>query len=75
MFHTMKTGVENGRKYDDMLKQLIIIAPTKDQHGDNRKYSYLESKEMAEIQGLLKGGDFNNTAMREKNPNYQQYRR
>ena len=53
MFNTMKRGVERGRKYNEMLKQLVIIAPTKDQHGDFRKYDYMAATELAKSSDLL----------------------
>jgi len=53
MYNTLKKGVESGRKYDDMMKQLVIIAPTKDQHGDFRRYSYAAATELAKSSGLL----------------------
>ena len=53
MFNTLKNGVEKGRKYDDMIKQMVIISPQKDAHGDNRRYSYASATEMAKASGLL----------------------
>jgi len=53
MFNTLKKGVETGRKYDEMVKQLVIIAPTKDQHGDLRRYNYNDATELAKENGLL----------------------
>ncbi len=53
MFNALKKGVESGRKYDDMVKQMVIIAPTKDQHGDLRQYNYADATELAKANGLL----------------------
>ena len=53
MFNVVKKGVESGRKYNDMIKQMIIIAPIKDQHGDLRRYSYTEATELAKASELL----------------------
>ena len=53
MHQTLKKGVESGRKYNDMVKQLRIISPQVDQHGDPRKYSYAAATELATAQGLL----------------------
>jgi hypothetical protein len=60
MYNTFKTGVEKGRKYNDMVKQMVIIAPTKDQHGDPRRYNYSDATDLAKSTGLLTpGGEFN----------------
>ena len=53
MFNTLKKGVEGGRKYDDMVKQMVIISPQRDVHGDPRRYSYAAATEMAKASGLL----------------------
>ena len=53
MFDTLKRGVEKGRKYDDMIRQMLIISPQKDRHGDPRKYSYATATQMATDSGLL----------------------
>jgi len=67
MFNTIKKGVESGRKYDDMVKQMIIISPQKDQHGDPRRYSYTAAKELAICQGLLTPtGEINSKEFKKK---------
>lgn len=53
MFNTLKQGVEKGRKYEDMIKQMSIVSPQKDTHGDNRVYSYASATQMATASGLL----------------------
>jgi hypothetical protein len=53
MFQSLKSGVERGRKYNDMVKQMVIIAPTKDQHGDPRRYNYTSATDLAKSSGLL----------------------
>ena len=53
MFTTLKQGVEKGRKYNDMVKQMLIISPQKDNHGDPRKYDYAAATQMAKDSGLL----------------------
>jgi len=53
MYHTMKTGVEKGRKYADMVKQMVIISPQKDQHGEPRRYNYTSATELAKASDLL----------------------
>lgn len=53
MFNALKKGVESGRKYNDMVKQMVIIAPTKDQHGDFRRYNYDQATELAKASDLL----------------------
>ena len=53
MFQTLKKGVETGRKYEDMMQDLRIISPQKDQHGDPRRYTYLAATELAKASGLL----------------------
>lgn len=53
MFNALKKGVESGRKYENMIKQMIIISPQKDVHGDNRRYTYALATEMAKSSGLL----------------------
>jgi hypothetical protein len=53
MFNTLKKGVENGRKYDDMIKAMSILSPQKDVHGDPRRYNYASATEMAKASGLL----------------------
>ena len=57
MHNAIKKGVETGRKYNDMVKQMSIISPQKDQHGDPRKYSYDAATELATSSGLLKRGE------------------
>jgi hypothetical protein len=53
MFNTVKTGVEKGRKFNEMTKQMVILAPTKDQHGDFRRYNYDAATELAKASELL----------------------
>ena len=53
MFNALKTGVERGLKYDDMVKQMVIISPQKDRHGDPRKYSYAEATDLAKASELV----------------------
>ena len=53
MFNTLKKGVEGGRKYEDMTKNMVILSPQKDVHGDYRRYSYAAATEMAKSSGLL----------------------
>lgn len=53
MWNTLRKGVENGRTHGDMVRQMSIIAPLKDRHGDPKVYSYAEAQRMAEMQGLL----------------------
>jgi hypothetical protein len=53
MFNSLKKGVEQGRKYDDMVKGMVIIGPQRDAHGDLRRYSYDAATEMAKASGLL----------------------
>ena len=53
MFNSVKKGVESGRKYNEMVKQMSILSPTNDQHGDPRKYSYAEATELAKASDLL----------------------
>jgi hypothetical protein len=53
MFNAIKKGVETGRKYDDMVKQMVIISPQKDQHGDPRRYNYYDATELAKSSGLV----------------------
>ena len=56
MFDTLKRGVEKGRKYDDMVRQMLIISPQKDAHGDLRKYNYDAATQMATDMGILLDG-------------------
>ena len=53
MFTALKKGVESGRKYNDMVKQMLIISPQLDRHGDPRKYDYAAATAMATASGLL----------------------
>lgn len=53
MFTALKKGVESGRKYNDMISQMAIISPQKDNHGDPRRYNYAAATEMARASGLL----------------------
>ena len=53
MYNAIKSGVEKGRKYNDMVKQMVIISPQKDQHGDPRRYNYTSATELAKSSGLL----------------------
>lgn len=53
MHNAIKTGVEKGRKYNDMAKSMLIVSPMKDIHGAARVYNYTEASKMAVSQGLL----------------------
>lgn len=53
MFNAPKKGVESGRKYEDMIKQMSITSPQLDRHGDPRTYSYATATQMAKDSGLL----------------------
>ena len=55
MFNTLKQGVEKGRKYEDMIRQMLIISPIKDNRGTGtpRTYTYASATEMATASGLL----------------------
>lgn len=53
MFNTLKQGVEKGRKYDDMIKGMLIVSPQKDNYGDPRTYNYAAATDMAKASGLL----------------------
>lgn len=53
MFTALKKGVEQGRKHEDMVRQMSIISPMKDTHGDKRVYSYYAATSMAQNSGLL----------------------
>lgn len=53
MWNTLKQGVEKGRKAADMERQMLIISPQKDNHGDPRKYDYAAATAMATASGLL----------------------
>ena len=53
MYNTVKQGVEKGRKYNDMVAQMVIISPQKDAHGDPRKYNYAAATQMATDSELL----------------------
>lgn len=66
MFTTIKKGVESGRKYNDMVKQMLIISPQKDNHGDPRKYNYAAATEMATASGLLKDGEINSNEFKKR---------
>lgn len=47
LFNTMKKGVEKGRSFSEMEKEMFIVSPL------GRTYNYLRAKELAEQQGLL----------------------
>ena len=65
MFNTLKKGVETGRKYNDMVKQMVIISPQNDQHGDPRRYNYEQATELARASELLDArGDINSRVFR-----------
>jgi hypothetical protein len=67
MHQTIKKGVETGRKYNDMVKQMVIISPTKDQHGDPRRYNYTSATELAKSSGLLTpAGEINSREFKRK---------
>ena len=67
MYNAVKTGVEKGRKFNDMIKQMVIIAPTKDQHGDPRRYNYTDATELAKSTGLLTpAGDINSREFKKR---------
>jgi hypothetical protein len=67
MFNTLKKGVEGGRKYEDMIKQMSIISPMKDAHGDFRRYNYASATEMAKASGLVTAvGEINSREFRKK---------
>jgi len=67
MYNAIKKGVETGRKYNDMVKQMIIISPQKDQHGDPRRYNYTDATELAKSSGLLTpAGEINSREFKRK---------
>jgi hypothetical protein len=67
MFQALKTGVEKGRKYDDMVKQMVIISPQKDQHGDPRRYNYASATELAKASDLLTAqGEINSRVFKKR---------
>ena len=67
MHTAIKTGVEKGRKYADMTKQMVIISPQKDQHGDPRKYNYTAATELAKASDLLTPtGEINSRVFKRK---------
>lgn len=67
MHQTLKKGVESGRKYNDMVKQMFIISPQADQHGDPRKYSYAAATELAKASELLQAdGQLNSKVFKRK---------
>ena len=71
MFNTLKIGVEKGSKYDDMVKQMVIISPQKDRHGEPRKYSYAEATELAKSSELLTPtGEINSHVFKKKYNNH-----
>lgn len=53
MYNAVNKAIESGRRYDDIVKQMSIISPIKDVHGDKRIYSYATATEMAKTNGLL----------------------
>jgi len=68
MFQSLKRGVETGRKYNDMVKQMVIISPQKDQHGDPRRYNYTAATELAKASDLiLPSGELNTKPFLGKN--------
>lgn len=67
MFNLVKKGVESGRKYNDMVKQMIIISPQKDAHGDPRRYSYATATQLAKDMDVLTiDGEINSRAFKKK---------
>jgi hypothetical protein len=67
MFNTLKKGVETGRKYNDMVKAMVIISPQNDQHGDPRRYSYAQATELAKASELLTpSGEINSKVFKRK---------
>lgn len=69
MYYSVKKGVESGRKFEDMTKQMVILAPTKDAHGDQRRYNYNAATEMAKSSGLLDShGEINNREFKKNFP-------
>ena len=71
MFNSLKTGVEKGRKYDEMVKKMVIISPQKDQHGDPRRYTYAQATELAKASELLTPtGEINSRLFMSKNTRF-----
>ena len=52
MYAIVKKAVET-KNSDSVIKQLSIISPQLDRHGDPRKYSYATATQMATDSGLL----------------------
>jgi len=54
MYNTFHKGLEkNARIGADMVKQMLIVSPVKDNYGKKRTYSYAAATEMAKTSGLL----------------------
>lgn len=53
MWNGIRKGVEAGKPQDELTKQISIVSPLKDVHGDFRVYSYDQAVQMAKGQGLL----------------------
>lgn len=53
MYNTVQVGVEKGKTVGQMCKNMRIISPLKDLHGDHKTYSYPEAVRMATQSGLL----------------------
>ena len=76
MFYALSTGVKAGRNHQDMAKQMSIISPLKDAHGDFRTYTYSTATEMARNSNLLlPDGSINSKAFPEKKKNFYREQR
>ena len=53
MYHVVRRDLERGRTLADITKKMVIVSPSKDVHGDPRKYNYADASAMAKSTGLL----------------------
>ena len=53
MWYAVQKGIEKGLQLSDITRNMVIIAPTKDVHGDLKQYKYAAATEMATNSGLL----------------------
>lgn len=53
MYNTIKNGVKNGKSNIELTKNMSIVSPIKDIHGDYRIYYYDDAVRMATNSGLL----------------------
>ena len=53
LVNALKQGAEKGLNQHEMIKQMYILSPIKDNYCNSRTYNYNEATDMARSSGLL----------------------